>query len=315
VMSHLTQMPNMPIPFWDDASAMRVSEGKTVVINTDMLVWSTDVPVGMTAIQAGRKSVIMNISDLAAKGVKPLIFMPSVGIPADYLVSDMEEIAKGFEAGAREYETYVVGGDTNEACDVIISGVAIGLTDEDKIMRRSGGSKPGDLLATTGLFGLTSCGFKHLLEGYVLYSESRTKVLDSVYMPVARVREGMALADTGAVTSCMDSSDGLAISLYDLSRSTGLGYLVNHVPVHPTTNIFAEENRLNPVDLALYGGEEYELVFTFPPKNRGIIEEALARVGCSLHVIGEVLARRKVLVLRNGLVDEVKPKGWEHFIS
>jgi thiamine-monophosphate kinase len=315
VMRHLTQMPNMPLPFWDDASALHVGDGRVAVINTDMLVWSTDVPVGMTPFQAARKTVVMNISDLAAKGVKPLIFMPSVGIPADYLVSDMEDIARGFESGSREYDTYVVGGDTNEACDMIISGVAIGLTEENKLMLRSGGSKPGDILATTGLFGLTSCGFKHLLEGHELPSELKSEVLNSIYMPSARVAEGLTLADTGIVTSCIDSSDGLAVSLYDLSRSTGLGYILNDVPIHPAVKLFAKVNNLNPVDLALYGGEEYELVFTFNPENVTVVSDALSRVGCNLIIIGEVVSEKRVLLQHEGIIDEVKPKGWEHFIN
>jgi thiamine-monophosphate kinase len=315
VMGHLTKMPGMPIPFWDDASALSLGDGRALVANTDMLVWSTDVPIGMTPYQVARKVVVMNISDLAAKGVRPLIFMPSVGLPKDYLIRDMEEAAKGFEHGAREYDAYVVGGDTNEACDVIISGVAIGVTEEARIMRRSNGSNPGDLLATTGGFGLTSCGFKHLLEGVELPPTIKNIVLNSIYMPVAKVKEGVALSSTGAVTSCIDSSDGLAISLYDLSRSTGLGYRLTKVPLHPSATEFAEYNNLDADELALYGGEEYELVFTFKSDDQVKIEDALRNVGGRLLVIGEVQQRREVTVIHNGLETPVKRRGWEHFIS
>ena len=84
IMKHLTPMPGMPIPFWDDASALSLGDGRALVINTDMLVWETDVPAGMTPFQAARKAVVMNISDLAAKGVQPIAFMPNIGIPSDY---------------------------------------------------------------------------------------------------------------------------------------------------------------------------------------------------------------------------------------
>ncbi|MCW4051327.1 MAG: thiamine-phosphate kinase [Candidatus Bathyarchaeota archaeon] len=312
IMRHLTPMPGMPIPFWDDASALSLGDGRALVINTDMLVWETDVPEGMTPFQAARKSVVMNISDLAAKGAQPIAFMPSAGIPSDLKVEVMEEIAKGFDAGAKAYGCYVVGGDTNEACDIIISGVALGVMEEDKIMKRAGGAKPGDVLATTGLFGLTSAGFKHLLEGCKLQDDGKN-ILDSIFMPEARVKEGLALAETGAVTSCMDSSDGLAVSLFDLMRSTGMGFLVTEPPVHPDAGVFAELNMLDPVDLALYGGEEYELVFTFGPESHEAVRKALEKVGCVLHVIGEVVAEKTVTMLQDGVVSPVRSGGWDHF--
>jgi len=107
IMKHLTPMPGMPIPFWDDASALSLGDGRALIVNTDMLVWETDIPSGMTPFQAARKAVVMNVSDLGAKGVQPMAFMPSIGVPSDYPVDDVVELAKGFEAGARAYDCYV----------------------------------------------------------------------------------------------------------------------------------------------------------------------------------------------------------------
>jgi len=313
MMRHLTRMPGMPIPFWDDASALSLGDGRALVINTDMLVWETDIPGGMTPYQAARKSVVMGVSDLAAKGVQPIAFMPSIGLPSGYPVSGVEEMARGFEAGAREYGAYVVGGDTNEACDVVVAGAALGVTRESSLMKRDGGAAAGDLLATTGAFGVTSAGFKHLLEGLELPGGWEKPILDSIYMPRARVREGVALAETGAVTGCMDSSDGLAVSLYDLARSTGAGYRVTEVPVDPAAARFAGLHGLDPADLALYGGEEYELVFTFRPGDENKIRTALDGVGGSLHVIGEVIDEKIVSLAVNGAVKPIRRGGWEHF--
>jgi thiamine-monophosphate kinase len=312
-MKHLTPMPGMPIPFWDDASAIDIGDGRAIVINTDMLVWSTDVPEGMTPFQAARKAVVMNISDLAAKGVKPIAFMPSLAIPSDYGVKDAEELVKGFEAGARMYESYVVGGDTNEACDVIISGLALGVTDSKSIMKRDNGVKPGHKLAVTGEFGLTSAGFKHLLEGTPLPEALRDLILDSIYLPNARVKEGLALAGTGCVTSCMDSSDGLSVSLYDLMRSSGYGFKLDSIPVHSTAEKFAVYNDLEPNELALFGGEEYELVFTYSPRDRGKIATALEGVGCELITIGTVTKDESIVYEREGSVTPIIKGGWDHF--
>ncbi|MFH1180737.1 MAG: thiamine-phosphate kinase [Candidatus Bathyarchaeota archaeon] len=313
IMKHLTPMPGMPIPFWDDASALSLGDGRAVVINTDMLVWETDVPAGMTPFQAARKAVVMNISDLAAKGVQPIAFMPSIGIPPDYLAENVEEMAKGFESGARQYGAYVVGGDTNEASEVIISGLALGITAEKSIMKRSGGMQPGHSIAVTGRFGLTSAGFMHLLKGVDLLPPVKESALESIYMPNARVKEGLALAKTGVVTGCMDSSDGLSVSLYDLRRSTGFGFIIDDLPIHPLAFKFAERKGLDPLSVAMNGGEEYELVFTYPPAKESRIRAALREVGCEHIRIGEVSEKKDIVYVQNESHVSIKRGGWDHF--
>lgn len=152
-MRHMTVMPGMPVPLWDDVSAISLGDGRAVVLKTDMLVWKTDVPVGMTHFQAARKAVVMSFSDLGSKGVRPQAFLAALGAPGDLSVHAAEEMARGFDSGAREYGAYFVGGDTGEACDIIVTGMAYGLADERLLLRR-GGAKPGDVLATTGPFGM-----------------------------------------------------------------------------------------------------------------------------------------------------------------
>jgi thiamine-monophosphate kinase len=313
IIKQITPMPEMPIPFWDDASAVSMGDGRSIVINTDMLVWETDIPIGMTPFQAARKSVIMNVSDLGAKGVQPIIFMPNIGIPWNYDVEKVEEMARGFETGAREYGAYVVGGDTNEACDVIISGLALGIAEENHIMKRDGGALPGHHLAVTGNFGLTSIGFMHLLKNVEIKSEVKKEVLEAVYMPKARVREGVALAETRVVTSCMDSSDGLSLSLYDLRKSIGYGFIIENPPVHQNTDLFAKRLGLDPLSLAFAGGEEYELIFTYPPEKTQVVQKALQRVGCDLIEIGVVSDKEHIVIKQNDRLVPIEGDGWEHF--
>jgi len=312
MLRHITPMPGMPIPFWDDVMAISLGDGRAVVLNTDMLVWSTDIPRGMTHRQAARKAVVMNFSDLGAKGVRPMAFLSNLALPRDIPIEDVEELAKGFEEGAREYGGYVIGGDTNEADDIIISGVAIGIADEEKLIKREG-AEPGDILATTGYFGDTAAAFKMLLEGYEAPKELGENVLGSVYAPRARIEEGVALAEAGAATSSIDSSDGLARSLYDLSRSSGLGFRVTQLPISQNARRFAEHNDLDPGALALYGGEEYELVFTVNPKKLGKARDALRKVGCTLIEIGEVTKENEIIHVEDGVSRPIERGGWDHF--
>lgn len=314
MLKFITPMPGMPVPFWDDVMAVSLGDGRAAVFNTDMLVWKTDVPEGMTPFQAARKAVVMNFSDLGAKGVRPQAFLASIGVPRGLTVITLEEMAKGFNTGAREYGGYVIGGDTNEACDVIISGVAYGMAEEKKLMKRDGAA-PGDVLATTGPFGDTASAFKILLEGFKAPRALRERLLESVYMPVARIDEGVALARSGGVSSSIDSSDGLAVSLHDLSRSSGVGFRVDHIPVSDASKEFAEIHGLNPCDLALHGGEEYELVFTVRSDRLTAARKALGKLGISLIELGEVTAERRIFQSVNGMEKPIEKGGWEHFVS
>ena len=312
IMRHLTLMPGMPVPSWDDVNAVSLGDGRAVILKTDMLVWKTDIPVGMTPLQAGRKAVVMNFSDLGSKGVRPLAFLAALGAPSATPVEWVEDIAKGFDAGAREYGGYMVGGDTNEACDIIISGMAYGLAEEKHLVLRST-SKPGDVLATTGGFGNTTAAFKILLDGLKTPEDLRVRLVESVYMPRARVNAGIALATSGAATSSMDSSDGLAVSLYDLQKSSGNGFRLTSVPLTRDAEKFAELHNLDRAALALYGGEEYELVFTDKPDMVEEARKALRSAGADLIELGVVTKNRKIIYVEDGVEKPVGKGGWEHF--
>jgi thiamine-monophosphate kinase len=255
----------------------------------------------------------MNFSDLGAKGVKPIAFMPNIGLPKKYPVENAYDIARGIEAAAREYNSYVIGGDMNQTSEVIISGLAIGIVEKERIMKRAGNVKPGDYLATTGTFGLTSAALKHLIEGYDLPETIANTILGSIYSPRASIKEGIALSSSRGVNSCIDSSDGLAMSLFDLQRSTGHGYKIITMPIDPLVKKFAEINKLDPVSLAFYGGEEYHLIFTFSPKYIKKVQASLCQVGSELIIIGKVTSNKKIIYQSGSQDIPILPKGWEHF--
>jgi thiamine-monophosphate kinase len=311
MMRHLTPMPKTPMPFWDDVSAVTIGRGRAAILKADMLVWKTDVPQGMTPFQAARKAVVMNFSDLGSKGVQPAAFLVSLGLPRGLAVDFVEEMARGFEAGAREYDAYVVGGDTSEAGEVIIGGMAFGVAEEKALMKREG-ARPGDILATTGGFGNTAAAFKILLEGYEAPPELRASLVDSVYMPRARVKEGTALARSGSISASMDSSDGLAMSLHDLSRSSDVGFRVERLPASPEATRFAEMHGLDLSELVFYGGEEYELVLTVRPDAMNSARAALKEVGRELIELGRATGERRI-VYYDGVEEKPLRSGYEHF--
>jgi thiamine-monophosphate kinase len=304
-------MPNMPVPFGDDASAVDLGTDKLAVINMDMLVGKTDVPRTMSLWQAARKAVIMNISDLAAKGAQPLALLASIGVPPDLTEADIQQIGKGLNAGAREYNAYILGGDTNESSDLIISCMALGVCNKHHLIKRSG-AKPGDYVAVTGSFGKTASGLEILMND-LSAPENCGALVDSVLMPKARVKEGLVLAQSRLATTSIDSSDGLAWSLHELSRASNVGFRLDNLPVAPEAERFAEIHGFDSVELALYGGEEYELVVTIEPRLWQEAKKAVEDVGGSLIKVGRVTEEKQLLLKTGGKLVSVEARGWEHF--
>jgi thiamine-monophosphate kinase len=313
IQEHLTPMPNMPVPFGDDVSAVNLDQKQVAVLKIDMLVAKTDVPEEMTLFQAARKAIIMNISDFASKGVQPTSALVALGLPAGFTKKNIEEIADGLNAGAQEYGAYIIGGDTSEASDLIVSVSLYGSAEKSALMLRSG-AKPGDVLAVTGFFGKSASGLRLLLGG-CLASKNSKALIDAVLMPKARLREGLALGGCKVVSASMDSSDGLAWTLHELARLSNVGFEIDQVPIAPEVKRFAELNSFDPAELALYGGEEYELVITVKPEGWAAAASAVEAVGGKLMPIGKATEEKQILLKKDGKQSSIEARGWEHFKS
>lgn len=312
IQHHLDLIPKMPVPFGDDVSAFEAGNGRLVVLKTDMLVDKTDVPPGMSLWQAARKAVVMNVSDFAAKGVKPIAALVALGLPRHLHEKDIHEIGAGLNAGALEYGLHIIGGDTGEASDIVIAVSMFGMTEKNLLTLRSG-AKPGDLIAVTGLFGKTSAGLRILVDDLKARGKIRKTLVDSVLMPAARLKEGLVLAETRAVSASIDSSDGLAWSLHEIAESSHVGICIDRLPTSEECKTFAACNNLDSTELTLYGGEEYELVLTVRPSFWKMAEKAVKSAGGHLLKIGKVTSKKKV-VLKDGAIQvPIEARGYEHF--
>ncbi|MDJ0269964.1 MAG: thiamine-phosphate kinase [Aigarchaeota archaeon] len=290
----------------DDATAFRYSG--VLVLSTDMLVEDTDVPPGMSWEQVGRKAVVAVVSDLAAKGAEPLYILTSLGLKPSMLIQEFEELWRGLETGCREYGISIVGGDTNQCDSVVISVAGVGRADNGLIPRS--GARPGDILATTGMFGETAAGLHALLNNI----RENYGLIESVLNPRARLKEGRELARSGVVSSCIDSSDGLARSLIQLANASRVGFEIDNIPVSEAVERYAADNRLDPLSLALYGGEEYELVFTVKQDGIDMLSRRLAAMGSRLIILGRVIEDAGVIrAYYRGKWHDVIEGGWEHF--
>ncbi|MGZ4851303.1 MAG: thiamine-phosphate kinase, partial [Candidatus Bathyarchaeia archaeon] len=281
---------------------------------TDMLVGKTDIPRKMSFWQAARKAIVMNVSDFASKGVQPSAALVALGLPRDFTRKDIEEIARGLNAGVREFGSYILGGDTSETSDLIISISLFGTTEKEALMLRNG-ARPGDILAVTGFFGKSASGLRLLKDNCSVSPNLNDVLLNAVYMPKARLKEGLALSHSGAVSASIDSSDGLAWSLHEIGKMSDVGFIVNSIPVAEEVRRFAEFNHLDPSELALYGGEEYELVVTVKPKMWVNAVAAAEAVGGCLLPIGKVTRDKEIVLDVDGQKHTIAARGWEHFKS
>jgi thiamine-monophosphate kinase len=256
---------------------------------------------------ASRKAVAMCVSDFAAKGVRPTAFMVSLGLPRGTREGKVVELASGLVEASREWDVRLVGGDTGEADDLIIDCTMAGFA--KKVVTRTG-ARPGEYVVTSGTFGQTAAGLRILLKGARAEPGFRKEALSSVYLPEPRL--GLGLAVSRCLSSSIDSSDGLAISLHTISEMSGVGIRLTDLPYPKGLEEFASRNSCSAEDLALYGGEEYEIVGTV---EKGSIKEARRRArsaGGELHVIGETVSAEtlKGVALPDGR--KVQKDGWIH---
>lgn len=299
--------PRLPLGFDDDVACFPFGKSHQLVVKTDMLVGRTDIPPGMTVRQAARKAVVATVSDFAAKGVKPIILMIGLGLAPPVKLGTVREIALGLGEAAREYGCRIIGGDTSETEDLIVDCMGIGLARNGKVIPRNG-AKPGDIVAVTGDFGRTVAGLQLLISKK--NERKYRSLVKAVVHPAAKLRVGLKLAKTGYVNSSIDSSDGLAWSLSEIARLSSVNIVIERVPVARATRQFANEHRLDPEEIALYGGEEYELVLTIS----GDRFESLRNLVPSLSKIGRVeRGTGRISLVKNARLVPIEPRGYQHF--
>lgn len=289
----------------EDVETFRL--GKNLgIIKTDTLVESTDIPPMMKLSEAARKSVVACVSDFAAKGVRPLYCLVSVSIPRKYSRKKIKEIADGFRDASREFGFRILGGDTNEGKELVVSVSFFGIS--DKITYRSG-AKTGDSIIVTGPFGNTAAGLRHLMRGKKAEKKFAKKIKNAIYCPMPRL--GFGVVAGRYLSSAMDSSDGLSTTLVEMATQSKKKFVITNMPKDAELERFAIQNRLDLMDLVFNGGEEYEIVATVPPRNLKTIKQIAKSHKISLIEIGMVKKGHGVFLSENNM--KIKSGGWLHF--
>ncbi|HNZ04904.1 MAG TPA: thiamine-phosphate kinase [Methanothrix soehngenii] len=285
----------------DDCAVIDAGE-RYLVASTDMLHQKTDFPDIMNPWQMGWMAVAVNLSDIAAMGAEPAGVLIAAGLPPEADQYFIDELFSGFGDCAALYGTRILGGDTDSHLELTITGTSLGFVEKELILRRRG-ARAGDLLCTTGSLGAAGGGL------WAWQNGAKSELITSLLEPEPRLKEGRALAKSGSVTAMMDNSDGLALSLTDLSEVSGVGFLVYQDKLPLAPGLVEMVGQENAIDMALSAGGDYELVFTL--RSSGL--EA-ARRACDLTVIGEVV-EEGIWMERAGKRRQIERLGYEHRIG
>ena len=250
------------------------------------------------------------MSDIAAMGGVPQYALISLALPGELEVGDIDKFYTSMMRLAEQFGVAIAGGDIVAAPNIVITITVIGCSSDKSILKRSTAS-PGEQVAVTGYLGLSAAGLEMLKRGISLDFETTTILRHGHFQPVPKVEEGQILVQQGVKTA-IDISDGLIADLDHICEASKVSakIKIEQVPVHPVV----KANFPNHQELALYGGGDYELLFS---ANKTIIEQAKQALNCPVTVIGDIteesLPKRVTLVDGKGNIIPYKKGGWEHF--
>lgn len=302
----------------DDAAVLAVAEGQELVAAVDTMVEGVHFLRGTSGADLGWKALAVNLSDLAAMGASPAWGLLSLTLPAadSALVT---AIADGFAALAGRYRLALVGGDTTRG-PLQLSVTALGLLPRGKRLTRAG-ARVGDDIYVTGTLGDAAGGLRCLdpddpdASKLLAFSgDSRERLVTRLRRPEPRIEAGHLLRDVAS--ACIDVSDGLLADLGHVCAASGTGARIELARVPRSAaleRLFGEREAL---DLALAGGDDYELCYTAAPESATTLQNDMAKAGCGVTRIGRMIAGEGVTVVAaDGSERPVPRRGFEHFVT
>ena len=294
----------------DDAAVFPPGRGRAV-FTVDMLVEGLDFDLAyFSGIDVGYKALAASVSDVAAMGGSPDRAVVALCLPPDAAVAMVDDICDGLAAAARACDADLVGGDVGGGPTVALSVSVLGHVDGDPVLRS--GARDGDAICVTGTLGGAAGGLVALRDGRVGSSESVERLIARQTRPTPRVAEGSALRDAGA-TAMIDVSDGLAVDLGNVVDASGVGCTVatEDIPVDP--DLEALGDAVDPLELALLGGEDFELLFTIEDERVDGARAALDAIGTVVTRIGTIGGAGRRIGGED--LETWRSKGWEHLRS
>lgn len=318
--------PGLLCGIGDDAAVLKSFVGTDIVISTDLLVEDIDFRRDTTQPnQLGHKALAVSLSDIASMGARPRWALLSLGVPGDVWDSGfIDNFYEGFFQIADCFGVKLIGGDLSRTPEkIVINSIAIGECLFDREVFR-GGAKPGDQIYVTGFLGDAAAGLRLIEHGARLHFDHSTTAnshsIDHLLLrhlqPEPRVGWGLLIGEQQLATAMIDISDGLSSDLNHLCDESKVGALVDasSIPIDKLVTELCGRRALDPLMLALHGGEDFELLFTVKPENIGKLPKRVD--GVSITCIGEIKeAGHGVRISEGSRTWNLEPGGWEHFKS
>ena len=297
----------------DDAALVVVTRRHDLILTTDLSLEGVHFLESRHPPRSvGHRALARSLSDIAAMGGTPRFALISLALSRKATRAWVEEFYAGISGLALRFGVRLIGGDTaivsgSTGIDVIVAGEVI----RGKALRRSG-ARPGDQLFVSGRLGVSALGLRALQSLAGRRGKADGSVHTHLY-PEPRCALGRFLSQKRLASALIDVSDGLSADLGRLCEASGVGACVwaDQIP-GPEVPEARQYRRLRPLDLALNGGDDYELLFTVPPGKLAKMPRRFR--GVPLHHFGEIRTSKElILVLANGEVRSLQPSGYDHF--
>ena len=310
------QSPGVSLGIGDDTASFKAKPGYEVLVTCDCVVEGRHfLSRHISAMDLGRRSMMLNISDIGAMGGHPLYALISLGLKNETLVKDIEDLYLGFLLELNPFGASIIGGNLTKSGDgIFIDITLIGEVEEGRAVRRSG-ARPGDVILVTGYPGQSAAGLQLLLQS--LASEDHPLVR-AYNKPSHRAREGRAVALTGCATAMIDTSDGFLGDLGHICEASGVGALLNQekLPISDNLREAAKILKKEPPDFFLGDSDDYQLIITCGAQDVERIRSSIALTyEGPVTQVGEVTAPETGLrlLLTDGSEQTLSAKGWDHF--
>ena len=298
----------------DDSCVFKTSAELASLLTTDMLVEQIHFLLGaIPPYQLGRKSLAVNMSDIAAMGGTPKEAVISVAIPDTVDLEYLDALYDGMKAMAKEFEVNLLGGDTTSSPGPLIINIAlVGEARKERVLYRST-ARVGDVVFLTGPVGSAAAGLDIILKGRG--ADEWEELIEAHHNPYPQIKTGRTIASMKVANSLIDVSDGVAADLGHICTESKLGAIIEEEMI-PTTEQFRaycakfqEDSR----HLSLHVGEDYVLLGTVPEESATRLQKALESNGCQFHPVGKTVAESGLrLEGRDGSVEVIGAIGWDH---
>jgi len=301
----------------DDCAVIEFDSDNYMLLTTDALCENNHFNRKyFTPEEIGAKAVAVNISDICAMGGIPRHCLVSIGFNKKEKQEFINRIYSGLILYAKNYGVDIIGGDTVGSDLLFISITLTGLVRKQNIIYRDG-AKPGDIIYVTGLLGDSAAGLDILLrKGRKNLNAFEYLPVKKHLVPMPKYLESRILSESRLITSCIDISDGLINDLMNITRESKCGAEIyfNKIPVSFSTINIAKELKKNEYNYALYGGEDYELLFTVSKENNNKFLNYIKKTSIIVFEIGRIIKQKKIVINKNN--KKFNPqitKIWNHF--